>query len=280
VNITNLIDADKIINEVKCDFTPKINFVNIDSTDPLRLGSNSITEVVKPYLSEYDFEYFNQDYWKTQIKNWVNGEMFVACLYAALRNHSAYNTPDIQSMLEEMQKEETTHARLVRSFYIHCFGEEPELKFTMDYHVSPEFAILIGITTEIFATSTLKTFLKLSDSSCFKNQIVKILLADDTKHEKYTETISLQVKSLENATDDEKRLLQGLIRQESSKGTADFEYGTWYTFQKHLDDKFDSAMSDILKCQQTKLFQDFYKKQVKKWLDRDNSLKLILTPGK
>jgi len=279
VNITNLIDADKIINEVKCDFTPKINFVNIDPTDPLRLGSNSITEVVKPYLSEYDFEYFNQDYWKTQIKNWVNGEMFVACLYAALRNHSAYNTPDIQSMLEEMQKEETTHARLVRSFYIHCFGEEPELKFTMDYHVSPEFAILIGITTEIFATSTLKTFLKLSDSSCFKNQIVKILLADDTKHEKYTETISLQVKSLENATDDEKRLLQGLIRQESSKGTADFEYGTWYTFQKHLDDKFDSAMPDILKCQQTKLFQDFYKKQVKKWLDRDNNLKLILTPG-
>ena len=52
MNITNLIDTDKIINEVKCDFTPKINFVNIDPMDPLRLGSNSITEVVKPYLSE------------------------------------------------------------------------------------------------------------------------------------------------------------------------------------------------------------------------------------
>ena len=66
-------------------------------------------------------------------------------------------------------------------------------------------------------------------------------MADDTRHEQYTETISLYVKSLENATNDEKRLLQGLIRQESSKGTADFEYGTWTTFQKHLDDKFDSV---------------------------------------
>ena len=71
MNISNLVDTDKIIDQVKCDFTPKINFVNIDPTDPLRLGSNSITEGVKPQLSEYDFEYFNQDYWKTQIKNWL-----------------------------------------------------------------------------------------------------------------------------------------------------------------------------------------------------------------
>ena len=67
MNISNLVDTDKIIDQVKCDFTPKINFVNIDPTDPLRLGSkhdllNEVNLRLRGYLLLNDKVYSNESY--------------------------------------------------------------------------------------------------------------------------------------------------------------------------------------------------------------------------
>jgi len=245
------------------DTTIELNIGSIDPADPYALGDATTMAAIKEDLTHEQYQQLNLQYQKELVNRWVNSEVQVTQAYTYLRQQAT--DEEIQSYLDIMINEETKHAQIARSFYLTAFDEEPNIELLKFINYPETIGYVTMYLVELHASAALNSMMRLTANQQLGSTVFKKLLADDAGHAKYTQAISQKLKSIEFADTDEKLIIKSeIIKVMNGAGDADF--GSYAFFKSNLPEQFNELLPKLKNCPQSKLFQQYYKRQVTKWL--------------